>query len=63
LPLGVEIKYTFTSRSFLILVTPKINLGVVGAQQLLLMIEGVALLLIVIVPTPLSLLCLAAAGF
>jgi GPH family glycoside/pentoside/hexuronide:cation symporter len=37
--------------------------GVVGAQQLLLAIAGVALVLITIVPTPLILVCLALAGF
>ena len=39
------------------------RLGVVGAQQLLLVIAGVALVLIVVVPEPLILLCLAVAGF
>jgi GPH family glycoside/pentoside/hexuronide:cation symporter len=37
--------------------------GVVGAQQLLLCIAGVALLLIVVVPTVLIPVCLAVAGF
>jgi len=37
--------------------------GVVGAQQLLLLIAGVALSLIVVVPTPLIPVCLAFAGF
>jgi len=37
--------------------------GVVGAQQLLLAIAGVALVLIAVVPTPLILVCLALAGF
>ncbi len=39
------------------------RLGVVGAQQLLLVIAGVALVLIVLVPTRLILLCLVLAGF
>jgi GPH family glycoside/pentoside/hexuronide:cation symporter len=39
------------------------RLGVVGAQQLLLLIAGVALVLIAIVPEPLILVCLALAGF
>jgi GPH family glycoside/pentoside/hexuronide:cation symporter len=111
LKLGAAIKYTFTSRSFLVLVAQnfmsilmqalllgsifyvadyvlKMNsmlliaclfipliigvpltsvlrrrLGVVGAQQLLLFIAGVALLLILIVPDMLILVCLAVAGF
>jgi GPH family glycoside/pentoside/hexuronide:cation symporter len=111
LKLGPALKYTFTSRSFLILVAQnfmsilmqalilgslfyladyvlQINtmivlvcvfvpliigvpvttlirrrLGVVGAQQFLLLIAGVALVLIVVVPKPLILLCLALAGF
>jgi len=111
LKLSRAIKYTFTSRSFLILVAQnftsiltqslilgslfymadyvlKINtmlllvcvfipliigvpmttlirkrLGVVQAQQLLLVVAGVALVLIVMVPSPLILVCLAAAGF
>jgi glycoside/pentoside/hexuronide:cation symporter, GPH family len=37
--------------------------GVVGAQQLLLCIAGIALIAIVFVPTPLILLCIAVAGF
>jgi len=37
--------------------------GVVGAQQLLLLIAGVALVLVAVVPTPLILPCLALAGF
>jgi glycoside/pentoside/hexuronide:cation symporter, GPH family len=37
--------------------------GVVGAQQLLLVIAGVALLLVMVVPTPLIPLCLILAGF
>lgn len=109
--LGRALKYTFTSRSFLVLVAenfmcilmqslilgglfyladyvlqmPAIpvlvcvfipliigvpltsllrrRLGVVGAQQLLLLIAGVALCLIVVVPAPLILPCLALAGF
>jgi GPH family glycoside/pentoside/hexuronide:cation symporter len=111
LKLGQALKYTFTSRSFLILVAQnfmsilmqalimgslfyladyvlQINtmivlvcvfvpliigvpvttlirrwLGVVGAQQFLLLIAGVALVLIVVVPKPLILICLALAGF
>jgi len=111
LKLGEAIKYTFTSRSFLILVAQNFmsilmqalilggvfyvadyvlqmntmmllvcvfvplivgvpmtslirrRLGVVGAQQLLLLIAGVALVLIAVVPKPLILLCLALAGF
>ncbi len=39
------------------------KLGVVGAQQLLLFIAGVGLLLISFVPNPLILICLAMAGF
>ena len=39
------------------------KLGVVGAQQLLLVIAGVGLILIAIVPKPLILICLVAAGF
>jgi len=38
-------------------------LGVVRAQQLLLLIAGVGLCLIVVVPTPMILFCLALAGF
>jgi GPH family glycoside/pentoside/hexuronide:cation symporter len=111
LKLGPAIRYTFTSRSFLILVAQnfmsilmqalllgtlfyvadyvlqmstilllaclfvpliigvplttliRARLGVVGAQQLLLVIAGVALALIVVVPNPLIPLCLALAGF
>lgn len=111
LPLGPAIRYTFTSRAFLILVAQnfmsilmqalilgmlfymadyvlKMNtmillvcvfipliigvpvtslirqrLGVVGAQQLLLLIAGVALVLVAFVPAPLILVCLALAGF
>lgn len=111
LPLGPAIRYTFTSRAFLILVAQnfmsilmqalilgmlfyladyvlKMNtmlilvcvfipliigvpvttlirqrLGVAGAQQLLLLIAGVALILVAFVPTPLILACLALAGF
>jgi GPH family glycoside/pentoside/hexuronide:cation symporter len=111
LKLGSALKYTFTSRSFLILVAQNFmsilmqslllgmlfyvadyvlqtnsmiliaclfvpliigvpvttllrgRLGVAGAQQFLLLIAGVALVLIVIVPEPLILLCLAVAGF
>jgi GPH family glycoside/pentoside/hexuronide:cation symporter len=111
LKLGQAVKYTFTSRSFLILVAQnfmsilmqalilgslfyladyvlQINtmivlvcvfipliigvpvttlirrwLGVVRAQQLLLLIAGVALVLIAVVPKPLILVCLALAGF
>jgi GPH family glycoside/pentoside/hexuronide:cation symporter len=111
LKLGQAIKYTFTSRSFLILVAQNFmsilmqalilgaifyvadyvlqmssilliaclfipliigvptttlirrRLGVVGAQQLLLVIAGVALVLIVVVPTSLIPICLAVAGF
>ncbi len=39
------------------------RLGVVRAQQLLLVIAGVGLVLVVVVPTPLILFCLALAGF
>ncbi len=39
------------------------RLGVVGAQQLLLLIGGIALVLLAIVPRPLILVCLALAGF
>ena len=39
------------------------KLGVVGAQQLLLFIAGIGLLLISFVPNPLILICLAMAGF
>jgi GPH family glycoside/pentoside/hexuronide:cation symporter len=111
LKLGAALKYTFTSRSFLILVAQnfmsilmqalllgmlfymadyvlkmstipllacvfipliigvplttliRARLGVVGAQQLLLLIAGIALALIFVVPAPLILVCLAVAGF
>ena len=111
IPLGDAIKYTFTSKAFLILVSANFmsilmsalvvgmlfyladyvlqmntmiilvavfvpliigvpittlirrRLGVVGAQQLLLVIAGVGLILLVVVPNSLILLCLAAAGF
>jgi len=111
IPLGQAIRYTFTSRSFLILVAENFmvilmqalvmgslfyladyvlqmntilvlvcvfipliagvpltslirrRFGVVGTQQLLLVIAGVALLLITVAPGPLILLCLALAGF
>ena len=39
------------------------RLGVVRAQQLLLLIAGIALVLVPVVPKPLILLCLALAGF
>jgi GPH family glycoside/pentoside/hexuronide:cation symporter len=39
------------------------RLGVVGAQQLLLVIAGIGLVLIAVVPNSLILLCLVAAGF
>jgi GPH family glycoside/pentoside/hexuronide:cation symporter len=111
IPLGDAIKFTFTSKSFLVLVSANFmsilmsslvvgmlfyladyvlqlntmiilvavfvpliigvpvtslirkRFGVVGAQQLLLVIAGVGLILLVIVPNSLILLCLAAAGF
>ncbi len=111
LKLGPALKYTLTSRSFLILVAQNFmsilmqslllgalfyaadyvlqmnamilvgclfvpliigvpittlirrQLGVVGAQRLLLFIAGVALLLIMVVPTSLIPLCLIVAGF
>jgi GPH family glycoside/pentoside/hexuronide:cation symporter len=111
LPLGAALRYTFTSRPFLVLVAQNFmsilmqalilgmvfyvadyvlqmssmiliacvfvpliigvplttlirrRLGVVGAQQLLLLIAGVALLLIAVVPDSLILACLALAGF
>jgi GPH family glycoside/pentoside/hexuronide:cation symporter len=111
LPLAAAVKYTFTSRSFLILVAQNFmsilmqslllgtlfyvadyvlqmnailllaclfiplivgvplttlirsRLGVVGAQQLLLVIAGIALVLIFIVPESLIPVCLALAGF
>jgi GPH family glycoside/pentoside/hexuronide:cation symporter len=111
LPVGAALHYTFTSRSFLVLVAQNFmsilmqalilgmvfyvadyvlqmrsmiliacvfvpliigvplttlirrRLGVVGAQQLLLLIAGVALVLIAVVPDPLILACLALAGF
>ena len=111
LPLGAALRYTFTSRPFLVLVAQNFmsilmqalilgmvfyvadyvlqmssmiliacvfvpliigvplttlirrRLGVVGAQQLLLLIADVALLLIAVVPDSLILACLALAGF
>jgi len=111
LPLGMAIKFTFTSKSFRILVSAnfmsilmsslvtgsvfyladyvlkiptiillacifipliggvplttliRAKMGVVKAQQLLLIIAGIGLLLIVVVPTPLIPVCLALAGF
>ena len=111
LPLGKAVRYTFTSKSFLFLVSQNFmsilmqslllgmifyladyvlqmntmiilacvfipliigvpltslirgRLGVVGAQQLLLTIAGVGLLLIAFVPKPLILVCLVMAGF
>lgn len=111
LKLGEALKYTFTSKSFLILVAANFmsilmqalilgalfyladyvlqmnamiplacvfipliigvpvttlirrRLGVVGAQQLLLTVAGIALVLIAVVPTPVILTCLALAGF
>ncbi len=39
------------------------RMGVVGAQRLLLTMAGIALVLIVVVPEPLILVCLAVAGF
>jgi GPH family glycoside/pentoside/hexuronide:cation symporter len=39
------------------------HFGVVGAQQLLLVIAGIGLILLAVVPNSLILLCLAAAGF
>ena len=39
------------------------RLGVVGAQQFLLIIAGIGLLLIFVVPTPLIYVCIALAGF
>jgi glycoside/pentoside/hexuronide:cation symporter, GPH family len=111
LPLGQALKFTFTSRSFLVLVSAnfmsilmqslvtgavfyladyvlKINtfillaclfipliigvpvttlirrrLGVVGAQQLLLILAGVGLLAIIFVPTALIPVCIILAGF
>ncbi len=111
LKLGVTLKYTFTSRSFLILVAQNFmsilmgslllgtlfyladyvlqmntllvlaciflplvigvpvttlirrRLGVVGAQQLLLVIAGAALVLVAVVPTSMIPVCLALAGF
>jgi glycoside/pentoside/hexuronide:cation symporter, GPH family len=112
IPLGDALKYTFTSKSFLFLVSANFmsilmsslvvgmlfyladyvlqtntmivliavfvpliigvpitaplrrRFGVVGAQQLLLVIAGVGLILITVVPSsPLILLCLVAAGF
>lgn len=111
LPLGQQIRFTFTSRSFLILAAANFmsilvsslllgvlfyladyvmrtnalillaavfiplilgvpattlirqRLGVVGAQQFLLVIGGIALVLLTFAPPPLILLCLAFAGF
>jgi len=111
LKLSQALKYTFTSRSFLILVAENFmsilmqallmgvlfyladyvlqmgamvplvcvfiplligvpttsllrqRLGVVGAQQVLLVIAGIALMLVAVVPKPLILPCLALAGF
>jgi len=111
LKLGEALKYTFTSKSFLILVAANFmsilmqalilgalfyladyvlqmnaliplacvfiplivgvpvttlirrRFGVVGAQQLLLTIAGIALVFLAVVPTPLILVCLALAGF
>jgi GPH family glycoside/pentoside/hexuronide:cation symporter len=39
------------------------RLGVVGAEQILLLIGGIALILLAVVPQPLILVCLAVAGF
>ncbi len=111
LPLGEAIRYTFTSKSFLILVAQNFmailmqslvtgmlfyladyvlrmsalpllaavflplflgvpatspirrRFGVVGAQQFMLAIAGVALILVAVVPAPLIPVCLAVAGF
>jgi len=111
LGLGQALKYTFTSRSFLVLVAENFmvvlmqallmggvfyladyvlqmntmialacvfvplfvgvpvtsllrrRLGVVGAQQLLLVLAGIALVLVTVAPRPLILVCLAVAGF
>lgn len=111
IPLGKALKFTFTSKAFLILVAQNFmsilmqalvlgtlfyladyvlemstmiilacvfipliigvpitslirrKLGVVGAQQLLLVIAGIGLILIPFVPKPLILVCLVAAGF
>ncbi len=111
LPLGQAIRFTFTSRSFLVLAVAnfmsilvsslvmsvlfyladyvmqmssmillaalfiplvigvpltqplRARLGVVGAQQCLLVIAGVGLVLLAFVPKPLVLVCLAIAGF
>ena len=111
IPLGQALKFTFTSKSFLILVAQNFmsvlmqalvlgtlfyladyvlqmntmvvlvcvfipliigvpvtslirrKLGVVGAQQLLLVIAGVGLVLIAFVPKPVILICMVAAGF
>ncbi|MGQ9492083.1 MAG: MFS transporter [Anaerolineae bacterium] len=111
LPLGQAIKYTFTSRSFLVLVAANFmsilmnalllgalfyladyvlqtdamlplaavfiplilgvpatqplrrRLGVVGTQQLLLGMAGLALIALTFVPKPLILVCLGVAGF
>jgi len=111
LPLGQALRYTFTSKSFLVLVSANFmsilmqslllgaifyladyvmkistmillaclfipliigvpittlirrRLGVVGAQQLLLVIAGIGLTLVAIVPTALIPVCIALAGF
>jgi GPH family glycoside/pentoside/hexuronide:cation symporter len=111
IPLGAALRFTFTSKSFLILVAQNFmsilmqslilgmmfyladyvlkmstiivllcvfipliigvpittilrqRFGVVGAQQLLLFIAGIGLILVPFVPNPLILLCLVAAGF
>jgi len=111
IPLGPALRYTFSSKSFLILVASNFmsilmqslvmgtvfyladyvlqmntmiilaivfvpliagvpvttlirrRLGVVGAEQLLLLIAGIALVLMTFIPGPLMLVCLAAAGF
>ncbi len=111
IPIGAALRYTFSSRSFLILVASNFmsilmqslllgtifyladyvlqmntmiilavvfipliigvpattfirrRLGVVGAEQLLLLMAGIALVLTAFVPGPLMLICLAAAGF
>jgi len=111
LKLGPAIRYTFTSRSFLVLVAANFmsilmqslllgalfycadyvlqtnamllvaclfvpliigvplttlirkRLGVVGAQQVLLLVAGTALVMVMVVPTPLIPVCLALAGF
>lgn len=111
IPLAAAVKYTFTSKAFLILCSANFmsilmsslvvgmlfyladyvlqmdtmiilvavfvpliigvpitslirkRFGVVGAQQLLLVIAGIGLILLAVVPNSLILLCLAAAGF